>query len=63
MWDCRYHREDDYCRKRKAICFPGGVGCVLKNKFVFPFRKEEDPLIKSKQLKKRSSREWRRKKK
>ncbi len=44
MWDCKHRREDDFCRRRKAVCFPSGLGCVLKG-FEFPLRKEEDPLL------------------
>lgn len=46
MWDCKHRRAvDDFCDRRKAPCFPGGIGCVLKG-FEFPFRREEDPLLK-----------------
>lgn len=45
MWDCKYHTNDDQCRKRKDVCFPGGLGCVLKGNFIFPFREQEDPLV------------------
>lgn len=44
MWDCKHRREDDSCRRRKTVCFPGGVGCVLKG-FEFPLRQEKDPLL------------------
>lgn len=44
MWDCKHRREDDFCRRRKAACFPGGLGCVLKG-YEFPLREEEDPLL------------------
>ena len=44
MWDCKYRRVDDSCERRKFVCFPGGLGCVLKG-FEFPLRIEEDPLL------------------
>ena len=45
MWDCKHRRtSDDFCDRRKAKCFPGGIGCVLKGKYEFPLREEEDPL-------------------
>lgn len=45
MWDCKYRKLDDSCLRRKAGCFVGGVGCVLKGKYEFPFRTQEDPLL------------------
>ena len=45
MWDCKYRRLDDFCTRRKAVCWPGGIACVLKGKFEFPLREEEGPLI------------------
>ncbi|HBO97508.1 MAG TPA: hypothetical protein DE315_02060 [Candidatus Omnitrophica bacterium] len=58
MWDCKHRRSsDDSCNRRKTKCFPGGIGCVLKG-FKFPFREEEDPLLKTIRLrKKRGSKE------
>ena len=56
MWDCKHRRTaDDFCSRRKAKCFPGGIGCVLKGKYVFPFREQEDPLLKKIELKKSKS--------
>jgi len=55
MWDCKYRRSaDDFCTRRKTRCFPGGIGCVLEGKYEFPFREEEDPLLKVRRLKKYS---------
>lgn len=61
MWDCKHRKEDDSCRRRKAVCYPGGVGCVL-NGFDFPLRKEKDPLavrLESKKRKIKSTRNLR----
>ncbi len=56
MWDCKHRNtKDDSCRRRKAKCYPGGVACVLKDKFEFPLRKEDDPLLKRKKSKSSSS--------
>jgi hypothetical protein len=53
MWDCRHHRvADDFCTRRKKECFPGGVACALKGKYIFPLRRQEDQLLKSKTAKK-----------
>lgn len=48
MWDCRFRGKKDQCSRRKEVCFPGGVGCVLKDQFDFPLREQEDPLVKKK---------------
>lgn len=53
MWDCKHRRIDDSCGRRKALCFPGGLGCVLKG-FEFPLRTEEDSLLLSLRSKKKS---------
>ena len=47
MWDCKHRKAEDRCDRRKTVCFPGGIGCVLKGKFVFPLRAEQDPLAKN----------------
>ncbi len=56
MWDCKYKSVDDQCKRRKAVCFPGGIACVLKNKYEFPLRVDEDPLIKKRHDKKEQCR-------
>jgi hypothetical protein len=53
MWDCQYRTAYDYCSRRRAVCFPGGTGCVLKNRFVFPLRDQADPLIESRKSERR----------
>jgi hypothetical protein len=64
MWDCKHRRSaDDFCNRRKTKCFPGGVGCVLKGKYEFPFREEEDPLLKTGRLKKHGRNEGLKKRK
>jgi hypothetical protein len=45
MWDCKHRNSDDSCARRKCLCFPGGIGCVLKGKFTFPLRTQQDPLL------------------
>ena len=57
MWDCKHRRTNDYCYRRKTTCYPGGVRCVLKGKFVFPLRKDDDPLIRNKRENKRVRKE------
>jgi len=54
MWDCKHrHAADDSCNRRKTKCFPGGIGCVLKEKYEFPCRDNgQDPLLKAKTAKK-----------
>ena len=44
MWDCKYKNVNDFCSRRRMVCFPGGIACVLKGKYKFPLRSEEDPL-------------------
>ena len=41
----------DFVPVGKAVCFPGGIGCVLKEKFGYIFRVKEDPLVKIRRLK------------
>lgn len=44
MWDCKYKVGQDRCHLRGVKCFPGGKQCVLRGKFEFPLREEEDEL-------------------
>lgn len=53
MWDCRFRTIKDFCLRRKTPCYPGGIGCVLKGKFEFPFRTDKDPLEKKAVIKKK----------
>ncbi|HBR14394.1 MAG TPA: hypothetical protein DD723_02480 [Candidatus Omnitrophica bacterium] len=43
-WDCKYKTGKDYCRRRRAACYPGGKRCVIYGKFEFPFRTLKDEL-------------------
>lgn len=52
MWDCKHHTQEDQCRKRNNVCFPGGFGCVLEDRIELAFfDKTQDPLRKQKKTK------------
>lgn len=40
-WDCKY-KVGKHCNRRDDVCVPGGKGCVLRGKYSFPFKDEED---------------------
>ncbi len=57
MWDCKHRRAaDEFCDRRRATCFPGGVRCVLKGRYEFPAREQVDPLLKGRRAAKPSIR-------
>ncbi len=56
MWDCKYRRSNDYCYRRRTRCYPGGIKCVLRGKFWFPLRNDQDPLENTCRGKRRRSR-------
>ncbi len=56
MWDCKHRRSgDDFCSRRGVKCFPGGSGCVLEGKYIFPNREELDFLLRKKKSKQERS--------
>lgn len=40
-WDCKY-KVGKLCNRRENTCVPGGKGCVLRGKFYFPFKDEDE---------------------
>ncbi len=51
-FDCKYKAKDNQCLRLKVECSPGIKGCVLHGKYVFPFKDEDNNLIKTKKVRK-----------
>ncbi|NLB63076.1 MAG: hypothetical protein GX801_03085 [Fibrobacter sp.] len=39
-WQCKY-LVDDSCKLRNTKCIPGDKGCILRQKYSFPFMDEK----------------------